>query len=281
MCGLVCYNLSSDYCLIILMSKEKPYTNLYCPDLLSTYLNTLRAELLPTFYRFRQEPLSSLENHKTTLASMETFCREFNRTGLSGIIQYNLKDRTNDIPGQFSIKAFKKPDNVSHITLNRNTEGKFYIDGLCGFALDYKDKIKDLRLRLAVTSFVSYPHLYNYSSKTWSALSQEYSNPPYFPIILQLQSIAHYTYPNLELKNQALSVINNLRWEFILVSTVIHWAESVGMPVVFGLPAQLNRYVHDHRLPPDRGKLRYDVTFRRCSFQKKTGDGELYVFNTL
>lgn len=264
------------------MSKEKPHTsvNLYYPDLLSTYSNTLRATLLPTFYRFRQESLSSLEDHKTTLVSMERFCHEFNTTSLNGIIKYNLKDKTNDMPGQFSIKAFKKPDNLSHVIADRNSEGKFYIDGLCGFALECKDRAKNAHLWLAVTSFLSYPELYNYSSNTWAALSQEYSNPPYFPIILQLQSIAQYTYTHLELKHQALCVINSLRWEFILVSAVIHWAESVGIPVVFGLPAQLNRYVHDHRLPPDRGNMRYDVTFRRCGFQKKSGNGELYIFNT-
>lgn len=264
------------------MSKEKPYTsvNLYCPDILSTYLNTLRAELLPTFYRFRQGSLSSLEDHETTLASMETFCHEFNQTSLSEIIKYNLKDKTGDMPKQFSIKAFKKPNNLSHVIPNHSSEGKFYIDGLYGFALDCKDMAKGAYLRLAVTSFMSYPQFYNYSSKSWLALSQEYSIPPYFPIILQLQSVAYYTYVSPGLEDQALCVINSLRWEFILVSAVIHWAESVGMPVVFGLPAKLNRYVHDRRLPPDRGKLRYDVTFRRCGFQKKSGDGELYVFNT-
>lgn len=264
------------------MSKEKPYTsvNLYCPDILSTYSNTLRAELLPTFYRFRQQSLSGLEDHKTTLSSMKRFCHEFNQTSLSGIIKYNLKDKTNDMPGQFSIKAFKKPDNLSHVIADPNSEGKFYIDGLCGFALDCKDRAKNAHLWLAVTSFLSYPELSNYSSKTWSALSQEYSNPPYFPIILQLQSVAHYTYVSLGLKDQALCVINNLRWEFILVSAVINWAESVGIPVVFGLPSKLNRYVYDHRLPPGRGNMRYDVTFRRCGFKKKSGDGELYVFNT-
>lgn len=265
------------------MSKEKPYTSLYlyCPDILSTYLNTLRAELSPTFYGFRQESLSSLEDHKSTLASMERFCHEFNKFGLSGIVEYNLKDKINDMPRQFSIKAFKKPDNLSHVALKHNSEGRFYIDGSCGFALDCQDRTKDVYLRLAVTSFLSYPELYNnYSSKTCLALSQEYSIPPYFPIILQLQSVAHYTYVRPGLKDQALCIINSLRWEFILVSAVIHWAESVGISVVLGLPAQLNRYVHDRRLPPDRGKLRYDITFRRCGFRKKSGDGELYVFNT-
>jgi hypothetical protein len=153
---------------------------------------------------------------------------------------------------------------------DRTIEGKgwgsFYMDSPRGFALGIRQPKIDQTLWIAITGISVGQELDSYDTEH-PGLEGKMNFPYPFPIITQLQGPHRMeTYPGDNLKReQANSALGKYRWEKALIGIVLEWAQAQGIPAVYLLPANKNRW-----LLPEREEglhMRYDVSAERMGFR--------------
>lgn len=170
-------------------------------------------------------------------------------------------------PREFSLVTKFEPKHLMRIA--DQGMGDFYFDAAYGLALGVDSRIiPENKIWLAVTSFCLGRGLENYRSR--AGLEDLMPSGYPHPVIVQVQGPSRKdTYGNYHrevLYQEATSVLRDYKWERALIGLTLTWAGEEGIPSVYLLPAEKNRWRADNARE-HRFKLRYDVSAQRLGFQ--------------
>lgn len=193
---------------------------------------------------------------RKTTANLKEFRDHANSSGLVGtLVSDHIKKGATITPESFFISD---PLFYGQQKCLRSDNARFFLDGLWGFALGFRDTT-DQVIWLAGIGF-TIPDKTDWLDT--KSTSRPFSNAP---LVLQIQAC---TQVGLRQGGIARSTLEQFRWEKTLLSLVTEWAARAKMPAVYVQPGERNEYVTDGRLPLKRAKLRYNTTAHRSDFIK-------------
>lgn len=162
-----------------------------------------------------------------------------------------------------------------------------YQDGLCHFILTstnalsnayYRElgdtKTNFIRCGAQISFEILTPNEVNFVKARCSTINFEESDLGSI-YVCQLQQGRWYDslqgIPKIVQNETWANFYDGIKWERLLLMTVVRWAKFVGFTSVIVEPGWANRWVIRHdESDMKRFKLRYDVTAHRCGFRQKT-----------
>lgn len=227
---------------------------LHCPTYLQPYADRIRNEI-KVAYRSAFPPVETITLSPVQIAdSLSIFAERISNDGLDQAIKSFAKS---DFPKEkFVLCAVPRDEFRSK---NAKTTGKFVVDGEYSLVLGYLREKQAEPLWIGIVSF-----FLGLEDDHRIAKETGFTEP--FPLIVQIQGAADWSYDTEEKYEDAKRVLRKLKWERALVTMVLEWAEENGIPAVYLLPSSLNLYWGSD----ERNKnlhMRYDVTAKRLGFQ--------------
>ena len=235
---------------------------LYYPPLLDPYVNVMRTEMgLAVLSRLLPIEAKKAISSEQVTDSLLDFVEIVNQNGLDQQIRSFAKT-DKPLREEFVIQAV-----LDRVTKDVDVEGngRFWFDGDYSLALGYLRGKRAKPLWIGVVSFSL-----GSDAPDWDSFVKNAGFREPLPVIVQIQGPAHWSYDSDAKYNDAKKILRRLRWTRALVSMVLQWAESAGVPAVYLLPSSLNRFYHDGSLSRDkRLHMRYDVTAKRMGFEQE------------
>lgn len=221
------------------------------------YASQMKLEIEAARLAMQPEPLLSFDNNEEISFSLSDFLGKMNCGRLHElVVEHKKSGLQRDVEGF----VVSKPLPQGSVNMSPPRRSKFYVDGVHGFGLGFRQYEDEHPLWLAVTSFsrgVDIPAVIH--SPAGKSLR--------WPVIMQLQGPSWYTYANSNNKEKASEILSQIQWERLLVNVIMEWAYEVNAPDLYMLPGSMNRWVGPAN--QERFKLRYDKTAERMGFRKR------------
>ena len=238
----------------------------YYPTLLDQSVQAYSQEIKTGIYGLAQKKITSLNSSEHTeevRQSLSTFCYDMNRGALGELVKHYSSVPEDD--GSFFLTSYGQQ---GHNYLGPNDDAAhFYADGKYSLVLGFKQRrVKD-PLWIGMCSFSSAQEAFRSVRRREKIPVVKY--PADSPAIEQLQS----GFYNLTHKQQELSDSlrqRRVRWEKAVLDITILWAEAVGCPAVYVIPAEYNPYLCIER--DARLEMRYNITSKRMGFKPDARD---------
>lgn len=246
----------------------------YCPPVLTPEMWRSNTSIFRNLdFPSRSEALD-IRNENSALRSLMSFTATLNNGGIEEFVARYQKNPDFLSDKKFML-GFVYGPGYNYLEPEKGV-GKFYMDGQISFGLGYRVGNKPLYMAaLSMRAMNLLSGYLDYSldgRQQFESLKIDPSNGN--PIIIQIQGPApryyeehHNMYPTAEAYSDvAIEILNQLRWEKLLVNLGADWADYAGFDSIFLLPSGLNHYFNQER--QSRFHLRYDVTAKRCGFIK-------------
>lgn len=248
---------------------------LYLPTLAETALAGQSQALLKGMHGFVPIPVDNLlqANEKQVRTSLGIFLNDIPATILPEFMKHFTKAEAELDPTKFCLSPV-----LSKGTNSLQFFGDHYtwLDAYYGFTLGYREGFRTTWL--ASTSFSSYHQpLQRVEDDIENTGDLKNLDKPEGPYIKQLQAYHYYNddhNPNKNPKIRQQKILQQLRWERLLVVLTAHWAESLGFSAAYLQQGKKNHYYGVGR--EERFHMRYDVTAQRLGFKlNEYGDYQL------
>lgn len=239
----------------------------FIPDMLESHIQIASADI--TLARFEDRPKLSETpfSDEETQASLTKFAGDISGQVLNDYMQLFAKDCmiTNR---EFTLKTVFNPRKTD--VIEDEGMGEFYLDGDFSLALGIKSHIvPENKTWVGITSFCLGRGVENYIPYGKNHLTDTMPFRYPHPVIVQIQGpspIAYGREYRRELYYEALSVLQDYKWERALIGLTLDWAREEGIPSVYLLPADKNRWAKSSE-QMERLEMRYDVSAKRLGFK--------------
>ena len=235
--------------------------------MLGSHIQTVSADITRARFEGRLKPSETPFSEEDTQASLTRFAKRITADGLNDYMQSFAK-RCMGANMEFTLKTVFNPRKM-HVIEDEGM-GEFYFDGDFSLALGIKSHIvPENKTWVGVTSFCLGRGVEHYIPYGESHLTGTMPFRYPHPVIVQIQGPSPSAYGReyrQELYCEALSVLQDYKWERALIGLTLDWAREEGIPSVYLLPADKNRWTKS-REQLERLEMRYDVSAKRLGFR--------------
>lgn len=239
----------------------------FTPDLLASHIQAVSAHITVAPFEGRSKPSETPFSEEKTQESLTSFARDISRQGLNDYMQSFAK-KVAYTTRKFSLRSAFHPRTTRYI--EKPGMGEFFFDGDFGLALGVNSYVEPKNTTwIGVTSFSLGNDIKDYFPYEDNPLKSSMPFRYPHPVIVQVQGPSPSTYGyerRLDLYCEAMSVLENYKWERALIGLILDWAREDGIQSVYMLPAEKNRWLNHGELNERLG-IRYNGSAKKLGFK--------------